>query len=230
MKNNVVSLADHARASSSLRARTKRSRRAKSAKRSSVISETLRDEANATTAAQWPAGMPRVFQPLTVESDCPSASASSPSAPGAVPLRLVMSESQSMPGMIVRALRTCQGFANRETTFLGTHGQIDPMDTDENVARRLIAVREHFTLSQVEFAEKLHIAKNTLNGFEQAKRPLTIETAKRIRDRFGVSTDWLLYGDIGQPSHSLAIALGPHPEIKKKIKKTKPPGRHRKVS
>jgi transcriptional regulator with XRE-family HTH domain len=89
------------------------------------------------------------------------------------------------------------------------------MDTDLDVARRLIAVREHFALSQVAFADRLHIAKNTLNGFENGKRPLTLETAKRIRQRFGVSVDWLLFGDIGQPSHDLVIQLGPAPAVRK---------------
>lgn len=89
------------------------------------------------------------------------------------------------------------------------------MDTDQDVARRLIAVREHFQLSQALFADRLHIAKNTLNGFEKAKRSLTLETAKRIRQRFGVSVDWLLFGDVGQPSQGLVVELGPAPTLKK---------------
>lgn len=89
------------------------------------------------------------------------------------------------------------------------------MDTDQDVARRLIAVREHFKLTQAAFAEKLHIAKNTLNGFEKAKRQVTLETAKRIRQRFGVSVDWLLFGDVGQPSHGLVLELGPVPNVKR---------------
>lgn len=89
------------------------------------------------------------------------------------------------------------------------------MDTNPDVARRLIAVREHFQMSQVAFAGQLHIAKNTLNGFENGKRPLTMETAKRVRQRFGVSVDWLLFGDVGQPSHDLVIKLGPAPSVHK---------------
>ncbi len=98
------------------------------------------------------------------------------------------------------------------------------MDGDQDVARRLIAVRERQKMSQVEFAEKLHIAKNTLNGFERGKRSLTLETAKRIRKRFGISVDWLLFGDIGQPSHAIAVELGPVPDVtldEKPVKKKK---------
>ena len=99
------------------------------------------------------------------------------------------------------------------------------MDSDENIGRRLIAVREQTSkegMSQVEFARALNIGKNTLNGYENAKRRLTMETACRIRDRFGISLDWLLFGDVGQPSHDIAVKLGPLPSIKADKKKPAP--------
>lgn len=104
------------------------------------------------------------------------------------------------------------------------------MDSDENIARRLIAAREKLGKTQVDFAGKLNIAKNTLNGYEKAERRLTIETAIRIRDRFGISVDWLLFGDVGQPSHEMALELGPKPQIKADAKKAKPVGKGRKAS
>lgn len=100
------------------------------------------------------------------------------------------------------------------------------MDTDDDIARRLIAIREHFDLNQVEFADSLHLAKNTLNGYETGARSLSLETAKRIRDRFGISLDWLLFGDIGQPSHELVVRFGPSPRISSD-KKEAPPERPR---
>ena len=142
-----------------------------------------------------------------------------------------MSKSQlSMPDNIVRGLRTCQGFANSEATFRTLRDQIGSMNSDHDVARRLIAVREHFERSQTQFASDLNLAKNTLNGYESGERPLTLETAKRIRDRFGVSSDWLLYGDVGQPSHDLVIKLGPKPLIHEDVKKPKSAKRHRAAS
>lgn len=212
----------HARASSksaSLRA-------AKLAKASNVTSDLPRASAIRTTPGQWGLGMPRERHPLTVLSDCVSSPATSP-----VPPQASMIESQviSMTDTIVRKLRTCQALAICETTIRAGSGQILPMDTDRDVARRLIAVREHFTLSQVAFAGKLHIAKNTLNGFETAKRPLTMETAKRIRQRFGVSVDWLLFGDVGQPSHDLVIQLGPAPEVEKDTAALQPPAKRKKA-
>jgi transcriptional regulator with XRE-family HTH domain len=102
------------------------------------------------------------------------------------------------------------------------------MSPDQEIGRRLIAMREHFGFNQVNFAVELHIAKNTLNGYEKGRRPLTIENARRIRDRFGVSTDWLLFGDVGQPGHDLAVQLGPTPSIKADNDKPKPAKKLRK--
>lgn len=198
----------HARASST----SASFRAAKLAKASKVISELPRSQATRTTPGQWGLGMPLDRQPLTVLSDCASALATSPVPPQA---SMIASQVKSMGNDIVRKLRTCQPLANCETTIRGFRAEIALMDMDDDVARRLVAVREHFKLSQVEFADQINIAKNTLNGFENAKRQLTNETAKRIRQRFGISVDWLLFGDIGQPSHDLVVKLGPKPKIAK---------------
>jgi transcriptional regulator with XRE-family HTH domain len=203
---DVVRFPDHSRASSSFRA-------AKAAKTSRVIPGTARSDAKATKAAQWPAGMPRVRHELTVDPDCPSAPATAPVPPKAT---MIASE-LSMADNIVRKLRTCQGFATRETTIRTDYGAIPSMDSDDHaVARRLIAVRKRlgerlgFT-SQTAFAEKLGLTKSTYNPFETAKRPLPIEVAKRIRRDFGISLDYLLFGDIGQPNERMALELGPNP-------------------
>ncbi len=92
------------------------------------------------------------------------------------------------------------------------------MDSDIDIGRRIIAVREDRNLNQTEFAKKLNIAKSTLNGYETGERQLPVDKAKRIRSRFGVSLDWLLHGDIGQPGYELAVKLGPHPKIKEDAK------------
>lgn len=99
------------------------------------------------------------------------------------------------------------------------------MDNDDHdVARRLVAVRESLGFkSQVAFAEKLDLTKSTYNPFETAERPLTMQVAKRIRQRFGISVDYLLFGDIGQPKEALAQELGPTPgaEPSKKRKRAR---------
>jgi len=83
------------------------------------------------------------------------------------------------------------------------------MDTDIEVSNRLAALREKLGLDQVAFAKSLGIEKNTYNAYERGKRPLTIETAKKIRRRYGISVDWLLFGDIGQPNHQFLMDIQP---------------------
>ncbi|WP_410052707.1 helix-turn-helix domain-containing protein [Bradyrhizobium sp. SZCCHNRI1073] len=165
----------------------------------------------------------RDFHPLTVDVACPSASATVEVPPRS---SMISSAVSAMSRNIVRTARTCQGFAESEATFRIAHAELSFMDSDHDVGRRLIAVREHFQLTQTEFAKRLHLAKNTLNGYERGNRTLTMETARRIRARFGVSTDWLLFGDVGQPSHDLAVKLGPSPAVgDATVSKEKPPRR-----
>lgn len=86
------------------------------------------------------------------------------------------------------------------------------MDNDLEVANRLAALREKLGLDQVDFAEALGIEKNTYNAYERGKRPLSIETAKKIRRRYGISVDWLLFGDLGQPNHEFLLSIQPQTE------------------
>lgn len=90
------------------------------------------------------------------------------------------------------------------------------MDTDLEVSNRLAALREKLGLDQAAFAKSLGIEKNTYNAYERGKRPLTIETAKKIRRRYGISVDWLLFGDIGQPNHQFLLDIEPPKETPKR--------------
>jgi transcriptional regulator with XRE-family HTH domain len=211
---------NHVRASS----KSARLRAAKFAKTSSVTHDFPQSSASRIIRDQCGLGMPLDRQPLTVLSSCPSALATTPVPPQA---SIIDGQVISMTGTLVRKLRTCQALAICETTIRAQGGQILPMDTNIDVARRLIAVREHFKLNQMAFAGKLNLAKNTLNAFETSKRPLTLETAKRIRQRFGVSVDWLLFGDIGQPSHDLVLKLGPSPTVQKETAPLTPPSKRK---
>lgn len=89
------------------------------------------------------------------------------------------------------------------------------MDTDLEISNRLAALREKLGLDQTTFAKSLGIEKNTYNAYERGKRPLTIETAKKIRKRYGISVDWLLFGDVGQPNHQFLLSIDPAPSVEK---------------
>lgn len=124
-----------------------------------------------------------------------------------------MSESQSMERNIVRTVRTSQGFANCEATFFGSRVPIDGMepDSDEAVGKRIVALRERAGLQQQQLAKQIHITKSTLSAYESGTRPLTMESAKRLRRRFGVPMDWLLFGDMQAAGLDLMIEIGPEP-------------------
>lgn len=86
------------------------------------------------------------------------------------------------------------------------------MSGDDDIIQRLVAARRKLGFEkQSEFAKALGLGKNVYNPFEKGTRPLTLDVARRIRKRFGISVDWLLFGDVGQPNEALAIELGPNP-------------------
>lgn len=90
------------------------------------------------------------------------------------------------------------------------------IDSDEAVGRRIIALRAKLGLQQQEFAGKIGVAKNTLTGYEKGTRPVTMESARRIRRRFGVTVDWLMFGAMQVPAGELMMDLGPEPAIPEK--------------
>lgn len=96
-------------------------------------------------------------------------------------------------------------------------------DSDEAVGRRIIALRERANLQQQELAKQLHMAKSTLNGYEKGDRPLTVESIRRLRRRFGVTADWLLFGDMQVTGRDLMLELGPEPghSNPKKVRKVR---------
>ena len=90
-------------------------------------------------------------------------------------------------------------------------------DSDTAVGLRIIALRQRAKLQQQELAKQISVAKSTLAGYESGERPVTMESARRLRRRFGVTLDWLLFGDMQATGQSLMLDIGPgvEPEPKK---------------
>ena len=79
-------------------------------------------------------------------------------------------------------------------------------------------MRTRAKLQQQELAKQINVAKSTLAGYESGERPLTMESARRLRKRFGVTLDWLLFGDMQAAAQALMLEIGPAPapeELKK---------------
>lgn len=111
---------------------------------------------------------------------------------------------------IVCAVQTSQAFATRKTTFSVKYGAIGSMmDPPHIVSARLKALRiELGYKSQTAFAAKLGIDKSTYNPYEKGTRPLTFETACLIRREFGISIDWLFFGDLHQSAVQTMAKIG----------------------
>lgn len=152
--------------------------------------------ASLTSSGQRAGGMPRVRHPLTMDGLRPSASETAPVPPRAS----IAVSGVNMETNIVRSLRTSQAFATCETTFSFGRAPIGKMASAlDRQAKRLIATREALGFpAQSDFCKAIKVAKNVYNPFETAKRPITLETARKIKKRFGVPLDWTLDGDGAQ--------------------------------
>jgi ribosome-binding protein aMBF1 (putative translation factor) len=144
---------------------------------------------------------------LTVEAGRPSSADTTPVPPNR---SMTASDDGNMDTLIVRRLRTCQVFAPCETTGTQKNDGIGIMaETVRDIANRLIRTRLALGFqSQAEFAKAIDLEKNVYNPFERGKRRLTLEAARKIKRRFGVSLDWLFDGDISTLSNSLSNKIG----------------------
>jgi DNA-binding XRE family transcriptional regulator len=99
------------------------------------------------------------------------------------------------------------------------------IDPPEIVKNRLKALRRELGFkTQVDFAQRLGIDKSTYNLYETGKRPLTFETACLIRRHFGISVDWLFFGDLHQSAIQTMARIGRGDDLEIE---TKPRGRKR---
>lgn len=63
------------------------------------------------------------------------------------------------------------------------------------MGNRILELLTESNISQKEFAQKLHIAPSTLNGYLKGHRSPDYQTLMQIADFFNVSTDYLLGRD-----------------------------------
>lgn len=73
---------------------------------------------------------------------------------------------------------------------------IDMGDSREAVGARLKRVREILGLSKKEFAERAGLSEQVYGPFENARRELTLRSAKQIRRTYGISLEYMYFGNI----------------------------------
>jgi transcriptional regulator with XRE-family HTH domain len=80
-------------------------------------------------------------------------------------------------------------------------------DTPEAVGARLRKVREALNLSKRDFAERAGLTEQTYGPFENARRPLSLEAAKRLRACYGLSLEFMYFGSKDDLPHRIAKLL-----------------------
>lgn len=67
--------------------------------------------------------------------------------------------------------------------------------SNADIAGRLVRLRKTLRMSQADICRRLDVAPNRWNQYESGDRRITIEIAGRLRDKFGVTADWIYFGD-----------------------------------
>lgn len=158
--------------------------------------------ASLTKSDQRRGGMPRARQVLMVEAGKFSAAETAPVPPRA---SIASSAVSAMDASIVRRLRTCQAFADCAATSSWNFGSIEEMaDALEMQKKRLKATRIACGApTQKAFYDAIGISKSGWSEFENGKRPLTLEAARKLKAGYKIPLDWSLDGDV------LALDIAP---------------------
>ena len=69
-------------------------------------------------------------------------------------------------------------------------------DKREAVAQRLRAARSALKLEKKEFAEGAGLSMQVYGPFENGKRDLSLQAAKLLRKRYGLTLEFLYFGNI----------------------------------
>lgn len=80
-------------------------------------------------------------------------------------------------------------------------------DDRDAVAARLKRVREVMGMTKREFAEKAGLQEQTYGPFENAKRDLSLEAAKRLRKTYSLTLEFLYFGNTDALPHKIAKDL-----------------------
>lgn len=83
----------------------------------------------------------------------------------------------------------------------------DQGDAIEAVAARLEAARKALGLSKRDFADKAGMGEQTYGPFENGKRPLSLESAKKIRKAHGITLEFMYFGIKNDLPHRIAAKL-----------------------
>jgi transcriptional regulator with XRE-family HTH domain len=84
----------------------------------------------------------------------------------------------------------------KKTNLSNTRRMLENQDTREAVASRLKKVREILGMEKKEFAERAGLTMQNYGPFENARRDLSLQSAKQLRATYGLTLEFLYFGKI----------------------------------
>ena len=85
-------------------------------------------------------------------------------------------------------------------------GMADGGSNTEDIARRIVALREALGYNQSSFATLVEISQPAMNNYEAGIRRPSLEVAIKMRLRTGVTLDWIYLGQReGLPGRLLSV-------------------------
>lgn len=95
-----------------------------------------------------------------------------------------------------------------ETVVMPARKSLDtPGRTPRDVGARLALLRRLHDLDQKKMAESISVTQGTYSNWETGARPLGIESAHALCDKYDMSLDWLYRGTKGRLPFELEKAL-----------------------
>jgi len=87
---------------------------------------------------------------------------------------------------------------------------IDPRET---IVWRLEGLKEAYLPDATDeaFAKAIGLDKSTYSSIKKCARNLSFETACYIKEKWGISLDWLFYGDLQQSAIQVMANIGRRP-------------------
>lgn len=110
--------------------------------------------------------------------------------------------------MVIEAnLVTAQsrGMSKPQDHLIERHGLVELKP--ERIGYRMRVLREALGLKPSEIADMLGIERTYWSRFENGTRPVTPVVQALLRQRFGVSLDYLILGDWSHLPHDLALRM-----------------------
>ena len=68
-------------------------------------------------------------------------------------------------------------------------------NTTKQIARRLTQLMEALKITAAELCRQTGIATNRWSQYETGKRPITLDAALILCDKYGITLDWIFLGD-----------------------------------